>query len=280
MNLVDLGSRRIRNLSLALIVAGALVMVGAVDGRAQVAAVQSQAPGASSSIPRLFGETTATPNAEVPSYKFAQHLLARGAKVSELEQGVLAVNMEGDDFPSALFSQWDEFQAFGKCSKEATIVCEMDVFDFDAETIKRYLVPFDLAVHRATYDTLVGTSSNDDRAGVEIPASIVALPGSGAATRSRDVPSSGLANYLVHTAATLSPLEPGVLAAQVQGGNFPNLIFASGEDFEAVGICVKRMMGTGCAMSVFDYEDEMIKRYHVSLDLAIKQSTYEGLLTR
>lgn len=282
MNLQGIGRLRIRKLMLASVMAGAIMSVGGVlQSLAQDADPQYEPPAPSFSIPRLSGEESATHNTEVPSYKFAQHLLASGAKVSKLEQGVLAVNVKGDEFPSAILSLWDDFEAFGKCGGGTAIFCEMNVFDYEAGTIQPHLVPFELAVKRATYESLVAADPTGTRTGgTGSTVSITPLPGGAEATGRSKAPSSQLAQYLVLTAANLSTLEPGVLAAQVEGGNFPNTIFASGEDFEAVGICVKRMMGTGCAMSVFDYEDEVIKRYYVPLELAVKRSTYEGLLTR
>lgn len=97
------------------------------------------------------------------------------------------------------------------------------------------------------------------------------------AVRNLNVPSSMFARYMMHSQASVSEIEAGVIAVWMPAFEHPNSIFVVGDEFEAYGICAKRKT-VGCAMDVFDFDAGEVRRYHMPLSLAQRMDTYAKIV--
>lgn len=90
-------------------------------------------------------------------------------------------------------------------------------------------------------------------------------------------PSSQLAQIMMLSQATVSLLEPGVLALWSPNKAFPHRIFVAGDGIEAFGLCIERE-SIGCTVGMLNHESKEISTYIMPLAFAERLETFTGLL--
>lgn len=91
------------------------------------------------------------------------------------------------------------------------------------------------------------------------------------------VPSSQFAQMMMLSQATVSLLEPGVLAIWSPNKAFPHRIFVAGDGIEAFGLCIERE-SIGCTVGTLNHETKEISTYIMPLAFAERLDTFTDLL--
>lgn len=128
----------------------------AATDRVYLSALADPGSAESQKTPPIGIATKAVDNTPTPASGFSA-TLSRGPKVLEVEPGVMAVYVNGAEFPGSLYASGDGFEALGHCIKGrfAQNGCEVRFFDHRAAVIKPYAIRLSDALKLSTYVDLV-----------------------------------------------------------------------------------------------------------------------------